>query len=193
LISATLQVQPTKHRSRKPKSTYGMPPARLGEPHDGSYRTRTLATEDATALCGGDSRLLLLSGSNFARANSSDALLSGRDHSTFSSKRESPPGKPVASKWFLQASVAASVNLHRASRWHPKWFFQASHSCERESPPGKPVASEWFFIAPLSCERESPPGKPVASEMVFIAPLSCERESPPGKPVASEMVLPGLS
>ena len=62
-----------------------MPSACPGEPHVGSYRKRELGIEDATTLCGGDSRL----------------LLSSQWPLTLSSKSEASPGKPVASSEFL--------------------------------------------------------------------------------------------
>src|SRR5258705_10988363 len=47
---------------------------------------------------------------------------------------------------FLVRHVAASVNLHGASPWHPKKVRQISfNSNERETPPDKPVASLRVF------------------------------------------------
>src|SRR5258708_9985376 len=47
---------------------------------------------------------------------------------------------------FLARHLAASVNLHGASPWHPKKGRQISFSSnERETPPDKPVASLRVF------------------------------------------------
>jgi hypothetical protein len=41
----------------------------------------------------------------------------------------------------MRNSVAANVNLHGASPWHPKKSAGSFRSNERETPPDKPVAS----------------------------------------------------
>ena len=58
------------------------------------------------------------------------------------SQRESPRGKPVASRnLFVRRLLEANVSHHGASPWHRGIVGQAVGSGEHEVPRGKPVAS----------------------------------------------------
>src|SRR6266478_3176893 len=107
---------------------------------------------DATALRRGDSRLLLQNPfrKSFCGCHGLApwrlTFIACNWPLSFSSKRESPRRKAVASaKPFSTYLLAASVKLHGARPWHPQNHSHVFVSRERESPRRKAVASISVF------------------------------------------------